>query len=106
MDFGMGPERRGGPPPMDEKGRHGEMIKNIVIDDMGRELSLTNEQKKQLKKIFDDNEPEQLAFHKEMKKRMDGFREKMDAQILQILDDKQKEKFKKFTGRFDENFEH
>jgi len=108
MEFGIGPEpggpggpeHHGGPRDMDVKGRGEERIKDHIVDDMGRELSLSSDQKIKLRKIFDANEPEQLAFHRQMKQQMESFRAKMDAQILQILDDKQKAKFKEFTGRF------
>ena len=104
MDMGM----RGGPggippPPMGDRGGGEDGIKNHVIDEMGRELSLTDDQKKKLKAIFDENEPQQLAFHEQMKKQFEDFRKKMDTQIIQMLDDKQKEKFKEFTHRFDEH---
>jgi hypothetical protein len=103
MGMEMGPRRHGGPGPMDEHGRGEEHMKTRVVDEMSRELSLTGDQKKQLSKIFDTNEPELLTFHNEMRKRMDDYRKKMDGQILQILNDKQKEKFKEFTKRFNEN---
>ncbi|MFA6450640.1 MAG: hypothetical protein WCX65_14295 [bacterium] len=108
MGFGMGPGRHEGSPrgPMGDKGMGEGRIKNFVIEGMSRELSLSAEQKKQLKKIFDENEPEQLAFHKDMQKQMEGFRRKMDAQILKILDDKQKAKFKEFTRGFKEDGRH
>jgi hypothetical protein len=114
--FGMGMERpddhrrppdgmgRGGPggdePEGHGLGRNDNMIKNHVIDEMSRELSLTDAQKKQLKKIFDENEPDQLAFRKQMMKQIEIFRKKMDPQILQILNDKQKKKFTEMTKRF------
>jgi hypothetical protein len=117
MGFEMGPGRHGGLPrgPMGDKGMGGKAmgdkgmdsrIKDFIIEDMGRELSLSADQKKQLRKIFDQFEPEQLKFHKEMQTQMETLRKKMDSQILKILDDKQKVKFKEFTSGFNKDNRH
>jgi hypothetical protein len=104
MDFGgPGMGHHGPPPPMEVNGKDDEIIKNHIVDEMGRDLSLSGEQKIRLRKVFDDNEPALLTFQKEMRKRMEEFRGKMDSQILQILDEKQKEKFKKFSHGFRRN---
>jgi hypothetical protein len=106
MDFGFGPGGHGGPSSMGEKGRDDKDIKYWIVNDMSRELSLSSDQKNKLRAIFDQNEPEQLAFHKKMRTEMNDLRKKMDAQILQILDDKQKKKFKEITNNFENHDGH
>ena len=74
--------------------------KTMIIRKLSSELSLTDAQQKQLRKIFDANEAEFLAKRKEIKKTFDEYHDKVNAQILGILDEKQKEKFKKLEARF------
>ncbi len=111
MDMEMGPEGHhgmkpgeGGRPPMGPGGVHGmrdgEMIDRIVAD-LGEQLSLTTDQKKKLRKIFEDSEPELMAFQKQMRNRLRDIRKKMDSRITEMLDDNQKKKFRDISKRFD-----
>jgi Spy/CpxP family protein refolding chaperone len=99
---GMGDDRQPGNGPMGK-----DKMRNFIIDDLSNRLSLTDSQKKKLKKIMDDNESEFLSTRKDIQKTFDEARKKMDAKILKILDDKQKAKFKEMTKHIDEeNREH
>ncbi len=111
MDLKMGPDGRPdmkpgehGGLPMGPGGEHGMRIGAMIdriVDDLGFQLSLSADQKKRIKKIFEDGAPEQLAFHKEMRDRLQKIRKKMDSQIMQVLDEKQKKKFKEITSSLD-----
>ncbi|MFA6451527.1 MAG: hypothetical protein WCX65_18795 [bacterium] len=103
---GPGPERGPHMGAGIERGRHGEeghfftnKMKGRFVDKLGSDLSLTKEQKAQLGKIIDKNEPKFIALRKDMKKNFEGFRKNMDAQIEQILTAEQKAKFKKMHER-------
>jgi len=90
--------------PMGPGGEHGMRIGAMIdriVDDLGFQLSLSADQKKRIKKIFEDGAPEQLAFHKEMRDRLQKIRKKMDSQIMQVLDEKQKKKFREITSSLD-----
>jgi hypothetical protein len=76
------------------------------INKLSKDLSMTETQKTQLKKILDDNDAEFLQIRKEMKGRFEQFKGKIDSQIMTILDDSQKEKFKKMSKEREEHERH
>ena len=101
---GFGDGGRFGKMPMGpDRMRPDKMQGEDFVARFSQELSLNKTQQDQLKKIFDANEPEMRATRQEMKDNLEKFRAKMDAQIMGILDEKQKVKFKEITKRFEEH---
>ncbi len=70
----------------------GEMFLNV----MAKKCDLTDEQKNQVKAIFDSNKGELEAAREEFKGRLDAVKDKTDSQIESILTDEQKVKFEEF----------
>jgi Spy/CpxP family protein refolding chaperone len=102
--FGMRPGMEFGPERgMEDSATFKKRMKDHFIDSLEKDLSLTEKQKARISKIMDENEHEFLATRKEMKKTFDDMNAKIDARILQVLDDKQKEKFKEISHRLREH---
>lgn len=70
----------------------GKMFLNI----MAKKCDLTDEQKKQVKDIFEANKGEIEAAREEFKGKLDAIKDKTDSQIEGILTDEQKTKFEEF----------
>ena len=63
------------------------------------ELSLTEDQQKQLSQSFDDIEPEILTMRKDMDKKMTAIHNKMNERIIKVLTVEQKKRFQEMDAR-------
>lgn len=78
-------------------------LKEHFLRALTEELSLTEEQRKQLSQSFDDIEPEILTMRKDMDKKMTAIHNKMNERINRVLTDEQKKRFKEMDARMQQN---
>ncbi|MCK9554382.1 hypothetical protein M0R36_00980 [bacterium] len=91
----MGEMRRGDMEPGDREERREKMGK-MFLNIMAKKCDLTDEQKKQVKAIFEANKGEIETAREEFKGKLDAVKDKTDSQIESILTDEQKAKFEEF----------
>jgi hypothetical protein len=112
-EFGRFEHGPGGPPgdliggPRGPGGPGGQEIQKKMqerfIEDLTSDLKLDAGQKKRLKEILDKNEKQFQKIRERMHTDFEKFHSKIDAEILEILNDGQKAKFKEISRRFEKN---
>lgn len=71
---------------------------------LARKLNLNEEQKVKVKAIFENTRQELDNIRKSVRGNVDKIKEKTDSQIMEVLNDKQKEKFKEFLEEIGKKF--
>lgn len=91
--------RSGGP------GRPGAQQRshNLRLEKMTRALSLSDEQKEKVNIIFEKNKPEIDAFRDRMRDEILKIEAGVSSEIMEILDDDQKQKYAEFIKREKKN---
>jgi len=110
---GMTLERKGlfsgGKPPMPEPMQtrlpHHEQMRENFARMLKEELSLSDAQAAQLLVIMENNEQEMIRHRDEMWNSIQEMRQKISAQIKEILDEEQKKKFSELEERMARDFE-
>lgn len=74
------------------------IIKSFLVEKMTQRLSLNTNQKEQVREILDENEGEFLIIRKRIIKDLKVLKMKVDGEILEILNEKQKEEYNKMMG--------
>jgi hypothetical protein len=79
-----------------EHGRHDMVkIRKEIVNHLSKDLSLSPEQRTRLTVILNNSEPEILRIRKEMRKEFMAAHKKVSDQIMDMLDEGQKAKFRK-----------
>ncbi len=88
----------------DGKGRVRERFsKEQVLDRLTRDLALNKTQRESVGEIFDRHKPEFKALHKQIKNNMSKLLGTIDAEILNVLDEGQKKKYKNIMKKKDKH---
>jgi hypothetical protein len=83
--------------------RHG---RKMYVEKLTKNLSLSAVQNRQLQEILKKNEPEMLRIRKDIRSKFVAYHEKVSGQIMAILDDGQKEKFRKIMKEQEKRMRH
>ncbi len=77
--------------------------RDFIVLKLAQELDLNDEQTERVKELFKNGEAGFAADQAEIRKILDRNRKKLDSQIMDVLDDKQKEKFRKIISQVDKD---
>lgn len=80
-------------------GKKGHDSTDFVAKKFAKDLSLTVDQQKKVEEIFNKHKPEFEAIRKDVKSRMKPIFVEMDKEILSVLDEGQKAKFKEMMKK-------